>query len=443
VNLSNMGASTEDLRTEAPAESHVTRTSYVWYVILLLSTVNVFNYMDRMALAILLPQIKADLVLSDRQLGLLLGMAFFLFYAIGGLPIARWADRGIRRDIIAIALATWSAMTALAGLAQSFWQLFAVRMGVGIGEAGCLPPAHSITCDYVPLERRAGAFAIQNFGLIAGMMVGMALAGWLGERLGWRWAFVALGLPGFVLAVLVRASLREPIRGRLDRGGEQPLRSSFPDTLRTLWSCRTYRLLILLLVINGFIQFGFYQWWPSFFARVFGLGVREVGLYLGITIGIGSGIGILLGGLAADKAAARSIGLPLKIGGLATVLAIPLLCGSLFAKSAASSMSLVFLSVLFWNVSSGPIVSAVYSVTPARMRATAGAITVFATSVLGFGLGPFCVGALSDLLMPTFGAESLRYALLAPLCVVPLLVFVFYAIAKELPTGLRAAGAMS
>jgi predicted MFS family arabinose efflux permease len=413
---------------------------YVWYAIVLLSTVNVFNYMDRMALSVLLPSIKADLALSDGQLGLLVGFAFSLFYAICGIPIARWADHGIRRDIIALTLGVWSVMTALSGTAQNFWQLFVARVGVGAGEAGSLPPAQSIVCDYVPLKKRAGVFAVHNFGAVAGIMLGMALAGWLGERIGWRWTFVALGIPGMVLAAIVRLTLREPKRGLFDTPYETTKGPSRDTAIRFLWRCRTYRLLLSFLVVNGFVQFGLNQWWPSFYARVFALNAASVGVSLGVAIGVGSGIGVLIGGVLANQTVQRDVRLPLFICAGATLLAIPTVLGSLFVASAAASILLAALTGLFWTVQAGPIIAALYSVALPSMRATAGAVTIFFTSAIGYGLGPFCVGVLSDLLAPALGSQALRYALLAPVSFLPVMIVLLVAAARALPRDLQAIG---
>jgi predicted MFS family arabinose efflux permease len=411
----------------------------VWYVVFLLTVVNVVNYMDRMALAVLAPAIKRDLGLSDSQLGLLVGLAFSLFYAVCGVPIARWADRGVRRNIIALALATWSAMTALSGAAQNFWHLFLARLGVGAGEAGCLPPAWSILCDHVPLKRRPTIFAIHGAGLYAGIMVGMVLAGWLGQIIGWRWTFVVLGLPGLALALVVWLTLREPVRGALD-GNSNTEAMPLGRTLVALWNVPTYRALIALYVLNGFVQYGLHQWWPSFYARVFDLSLGSVGAYLGMAVGAGSGIGILLGGFIASKVVERDIRRPLLIGVVATALAMPACLGSLFATSQSVSMACVWLTSILWGVSNGPVAAALNSVVAPRMRATASSLTVVFAAVLGFGFGPFCVGLLSDLLAPSFGTQSLRYAMLAPVCTIPLMVVALYAIATRLPRDLEALG---
>lgn len=432
--LQRSAAAASPSRAESPS------SRYVWYVIFLLTVVNVFNYMDRMALSVLLPLIKKDLQLSDAQLGLLVGFAFALFYAIWGIPIARWADRGIRRNIIAITLTMWSLMTALCGAAQNFWHFFAARMGVGVGEAGGLPPAQSILCDYVPLRRRSGMFAIHSVGLVVGMMLGMALAGWLGETIGWRWTFAALGLPGVAVAIVVRLTLREPARGILDRWPEGKTENS-SGTIAFLAHCKTYVWLTSFLAVNGFVQSGLYQWWPSFYARLSDLDMASVGVYVGFALGAGQTIGMLAGGFIANKAAQRNVKLPLIIGAMAMALAIPSAVGTLFVSSNFFSFFLVFLTGMFWTVQAGPVVAAIYSVVKPEMRATSGAVNLFFTSVVGLGFAPFIVGLLSDLLSPSLGRDSLRYALLAPVCLLPLSVFALRAAAKTISTDLGRATA--
>lgn len=412
---------------------------YVGYVVVLLCVVNVCNYMDRMALAVLSPLIKRDLDLSDSELGLLIGLAFSLFYALCGIPIARLADKGVRRNIIAMAVTAWSVMTALSGAAQNFWHLFLARVGVGAGEAGSIAPGASIICDYVPVTRRAGALAVLAFGSAGGILIGMSLAGWLGETLGWRWTFFLLGLPGLGLALLVRFTLHEPKRGYFDAVKHDQAELSLGATARFLWNCKTYRLITIFLVANGFVQYGLNQWWPSFYARTFGLGLSSVGLYLGVAIGVSSGVGVLVGGVIGLKAAQRNVGLPLKISAAALFLSVPVALGSLFVSSVPASMAMVSLTGFFWGISNGPVLAAQYSVVTSRMRATAGSLAIFMTSVLGFGLGPLCVGLLSDFLAPAIGVESLRYALIAPICVTVVMIVALVAAARTLPHDLTAA----
>lgn len=414
------------------------------YALLLVTVVNVFNYMDRMALSVLAPSIKADLNLSDSELGLLIGLAFALFYALCGIPLARWADRGNRVTIIAVCLSAWSLMTALSGASRNFTQLLLARVGLGAGEAGCLPAVQSLLCDYVPIERRSGVFAINNCGFVAGMIIGLALSGWLAEGIGWRGAFVALGLPGLILAALVKLTLREPPRGAFDqvRGHAAEEDHSLLAKIGRLWRIRTYRALVAYLMTNGFIQYAMMQWWPSYYARNFGLNAASVGLYLAVAIGLGSAAGLLTGGFLADKAARTDIKRPLIIGALAVSLAMPAALATLLIASLPGSILFVGLTGFLWSIPTGSVVASAYSVALPHMRATAGMTITVMTSLFGIGLGPAVVGVLSDLLTPWFAADALRMALVAPTLLFPLLALILRAASKLLPRDLTASGAV-
>lgn len=415
---------------EVSAEHKLSR--YTWYVIGLLTVVSVFSYIDRMALAALAPSIKRDLGLSDSELGLLTGLAFSVFYAICGIPIARWADRGVRTNILSLALATWSVMTALSGAAQSFGNMFLCRVGIGAGEAGCLPSAQSIICDYVPTKMRAGIFAVHNVGNYLGMMLGLGLAGWLGSLVGWRLTFVLLGLPGLVLALILWGTLVEPPRGSFDaplipREGKRDLGS----TVRVLLQCKPYRLLLIFYVVNGFVQYGLIQWWPSFYSRSYDIGISSIGIYLGLAIGGSAATGSLVGGLVAHGLVNRRSGAPLIVGAAVTMLAMPAAIGSLLVSRLELSVVLVSLSAFCWSVSNGPVIATAASVVSPTMRATSLSIIIFATSVVGFGLGPLSVGLLSDFLQPQLGEQALRYALLLPASLLPVMAAVLYAAGKS------------
>lgn len=420
-------------------------TRYIWYVVSLLAVVNCVNYMDRMALSVLLPAIKTDLQLSDSQLGLLVGLAFSVFYAVCAIPIARFADSGNRRNIIVIALTVWSAMTAISGAAQNFWQLFLARIGVGSGEAGCIPPSQSVISDYVPLEQRAGAHALHNIGLWTGLTLGMALAGWLGDWIGWRWAFVVLGIPGLLIAVLVGYTLKEPPRGYSDGIRPAPMatagilkRMPLKTSLTTLFNSTCFKALLFFNAVNSFLQYGLNQWLPSFYMRSHGLEAGTIGISLGIALGIGSCTGLIISSVISPRMAAKNIALPLKIGGVASLLAMPIIAMSLFAATPLISLVAVFIAALLLNVIVGPAIASAQSVFPSELRAMASAITVFCASVLGLGLGPFFVGVISDLLRPVYGDESLRYALFALVFFVPLISLAIFKAARHLQNDIDA-----
>jgi predicted MFS family arabinose efflux permease len=300
-----------------------------------------------------------------------------------------------------------------------------------------------VLTDYVPLARRSAVFAFYGLGSVVGMMLGLALAGALAEVLGWRWTFVVLGLPGIALAAIVRLTLREPVRGSSDPIRHDAGAMSLHDTIKVLWRCRTYRRLTFYYVVNGFVLLGLTQWYPSFYARTFGLSSASVGLYLGVAMAMGSALGLVLGGLLANQAARRDVRLPFVIGASAILLSLPTAAGLLFVPSLSGSMLLASVTGLLWYVPGGSVAAVLCSVVSPSMRATAGAITIFCISVFGFGLGPFCVGVLSDALAPFFGAQSLRYALLLPTSCVPAVAILLYSVTKDVASDLQAAGAQT
>lgn len=406
---------------------------YLWYVVGLMSVVNLFNYLDRMALSVLMPSIKADLQLTDSQLGLLVGLAFAIFYGLCGIPIARLADHAVRKRIIATAICVWSLMTALCGAAQSYWQLFLARVGVGAGEAGCLPPSQSMMSDYFPAHQRPMVFAVMSIGLFLGMMCGVMITGHLEQAFGWRWAFVLVGLPGLLLGLIVALTLREPRRGYYDPSlTETGAARSLRETLRVLFSRRSYRLLAVYQISIGFAQYGIPQWLPSFYQRVFAADPHYVATWLGLAIGVGSMTGLALGGWAALHLARANPGHPMRLGALATAFALAAAGVVLSASSAAISIASVALMCAFWHVSTGAFLSAIQGQAPQRMRATASAVLILLNALIGYGLGPFSVGILSDALSAQFGDQTLRFALIGPLATFPSAIWSLWALGRSL-----------
>lgn len=386
---------------------------YPWYALSLLFVANLFNYMDRMVISVVLPLIKADLDLSDTQLGVLTGIAFAVFYATFGIPIARWADRGTRRTIVSLAIAAWSVMTVMCGMAQNFIQLMLARFGVGIGEAGCIPPSHSMISDYFPKERRATALGIHTSGATLGIVAGLALGGYIAETWGWRWAFWMLGAPGLLLAILIRLTLREPTRGAHDEAVVDAAQPPLGEVLRYLGRRKSYVHLVILTALGSFAGFGINMWLPSFYVRSFGMSTAEVGFFFGIAFGLGSAIGTLGGGYLADWIGKGDMRKPLLVLGLgASALTLPMNLGVLLAPTATLALSLNLLSSIVGSMVNGPLYATIQSVVDNRMRAIATAIMMFAASLLGVGLGPLFAGMLSDMLAPRFGDDSLRYSLI-------------------------------
>lgn len=382
------------------------------YALGILVVVYTFNFIDRQILSILLQPIKDELGLSDSAMGLLTGFAFAMFYATLGIPIARYADRSNRRNLIALALGVWSFMTAISGLAQNFWHLLAARIGVGVGEAGCSPPAHSIIADYYPAEQRATALGIYSLGIPFGIMFGLFAGGWINEFFGWRVAFFVVGLPGLLLALVVRFTLTEPQRGLAEGRADSGDQPSVKETLIYLWQKKSFRHLSFAAALTAFVGYGFVTWVPSFLIRSYGMGTGEIGTWFGLILGIPGGIGIALGGYLADRFGAHDPKWYLWTTAIALLISVPL--NILIYTSQTSNMALwaMVLPVLFGNFYQATVFSQTQGISELRMRAVAAGILLFIINIIGLGLGPQMVGILSDLLAEQHGVESLRYALL-------------------------------
>ena len=382
------------------------------YALGILVVVYTFNFIDRQILSILLEPVKADLGLSDTAMGMLTGFAFAMFYATLGIPIARFADRTNRRNLIAGALAIWSGFTALSGLAQNFWHLLAARIGVGIGEAGCSPPAHSMIADYYPAEQRATALGIYSLGIPFGIMFGLFAGGWINEFFGWRAAFFVVGVPGLLLALLVRYSLAEPPRGMAEGrtdSGEQP---SIGETLNYLWQKKSFRHMSFAAALTAFVGYGFVTWAPAFLIRSFGMGTGEIGTWFGLILGIAGGVGIAGGGYLADKFGAKDAKWYLWTTAIALLIATPFNLLVYFATESSIALLAMIIPVLLGNFYQATTFSQTQGISELRMRAVAAGILLFIINFIGLGFGPQMVGIVSDLLVDSYGTESLRYALL-------------------------------
>jgi MFS family permease len=379
---------------------------------------------DGSLLGLVLQDIKMDLRLSDTQLGLLTGIAFALFYSMMGVPIARWADRGNRVTIIALATMLWAVMMILCGSAVNFAQLVLTRIGVAVGEAGCTPPANSLIPDYFSRVERPRAMAVYMTGGSLGLGVGYFIGGWINEIFGWRATFIVLGLPGLALAALARFSLRDPRpekvasegTGRVQRNNparpEAVRQATLKEVWGTLWSIATFRHLMVCWVIISFLGNGIAQWQPAFFIRSFGLSTGELGMWFAAIYGIGSLLGTYWGGELASRYAANDECLQFK-----TMAALYSGFGTLtiftyLVSSHKVAFGLMALASVVGAMSSGPLFATIQTLVPDRMRATAIAIIFLFSNLIGTGLGPLAVGMLSDALQPLFGANSLRYALL-------------------------------
>ena len=391
------------------------------YVLFILTCGYVLNFVDRQVMTILLEPIKAEFGASDTQMGLISGLAFALFYATLGVPVARLADRWSRRNVLAISMATWSAVTAACGMAGSFWQLALLRVGVGIGEAGGTPPSQSLLTDYFPKERRALAQGVlataPNIGVLVGLFGGALIA----EAFGWRTVFFVFGVPGVGLALLLFFTVKEPIKVK-PQGLEAD--RSMMSALSGIIRLPSFFMIALGVGFAAIPGYGLGVWSPSFLVRVHGMSLVDAGLWLGI-IGLSGGtLGTILSGVLADRLALRDNRWQLWIPAVGLMVALPLQALFLLWPASAvftiagktAPVALVFMGLssvfaCFWIA---PSYAAVQNLVPSHWRTQASALLLLVFNLLGLGLGPLLVGMLSDGLS-SFGAASVRWALLSSL----------------------------
>ena len=425
--------------TIAVENPYATRKS-AYYALGVLTVVYSFNFIDRQLLAILQESIKADLSLSDGQLGLLTGFAFAVFYVTAGIPIARWADHSNRRNIVALSLTIWSGMTALSGMVQNYGQLLAARVGVGVGEAGGSPPSHSMISDIFSPQRRASALGFYSMGVNIGILFGFLLGGWLNEFFGWRVAFMVVGIPGVLLAMIVRWTVAEPIRGLSDNKLVVSESTSFRGVLNVLWASKAFRHIGMGAALNAFVGYSISNWTASFMIRSHGMSTGELGTWLALIIGFGGAVGVFSGGLLADRLAARDKRWYVWLPALAGLIALPFIVSVYLVEGRYTALMCMLVPAVMSNVYLGTSIATTHGLVGMRMRAMASAIFFFILNIIGLGAGPWSVGMLSDYLSASQGTESLRYAMLYLLPVVSFWSLChFYLAAKTLREDLAAA----
>ncbi|MEP3211269.1 MAG: MFS transporter [Maribacter sp.] len=406
---------------------------YRGYTLFILTAVYVFNFIDRQILVILQESIKQELNLSDTQLGLMSGFTFAIFYVSFGLPIARLADKGNRRNIIAISLTVWSAFTAISGSAQNFIQLLLARIGVGIGEAGGSPPAHSIISDLYPAKKRATALAIYSTGISIGILLGFLLGGWIDQYFGWRTAFLVVGIPGILFALILLFTVKEPPRGLSEKGKDavdQP--HSMKDVFKLLREKKSFRYIAVGAGLAAYVSYTVNSWLPPFMARVHGMSSGEIGTWLSLIFGIGTGIGYFMGGYLTDRIAKKDMRWYLWLPASALLLAIPLALVAFFANGAHTTLFAIILPAFLNSLYLAPCIALTHGIVNVRMRALASAILFFVLNIIGLGLGPFVGGIISDALQPSLGVDALRWALSNSVIASVLSALCFYLASKSI-----------
>ena len=411
------------LQTAQPAvAAHtqvLTKPWYAYYVLAVLTLCYVLNTVDRsQILASSLQAIKKEFAASDFQMGVLTGIPFALFYSIMGIPIAAWADRASRRNVLAIAVASWSAMTAVFGMAVNYAMLFAARVGTAVGEAGGSPPSHSLISDYFPKKRRGTAFSIFALGVPIGSSLGALIGGWGNENIGWRMTFILAGVPGIVMALILFLTVKEPPRGLSDGvsravADRAPVPGMF-EVLHALWQRRSFRHLTLAAALHSVVWYAGSAFNNAFLQRSHHMSVAEAGYWIAVLSIIG-GAGTFLGGFAADRLSTRFNDRRwyLWVPGIATLLCVPFQFTAYLSPDRAvmlpSFVGLMFMAAVFF----GPSFAMTQALATLRMRSVATSLLLFIQTLIGNGLGPSVTGLISDRLAPSLQQNSLRYALVA------------------------------
>jgi predicted MFS family arabinose efflux permease len=383
-----------------------------WGFLLVLFLVSTSNYVDRNIIGVLLEPIKREFQVSDTMLGLLTGFSFAIFYATLGIPVARWADRGDRKLILTVSLTIWSVMTALCGMAQSFWQLALARIGVGAGEAGALPPAQSLIADYYPPDRRGKALGVFMMSSMAGYVLGIVVGGQIAQYWGWRNAFLAVGLPGLALAVVTHLVLREPRRRpefAVSSADHEPLGVS----IRALFAKRSFVDILIALVLYFMMAYGAFVFTVSFMIRVHGVSVGTASAIFGTLSSVTALIGSYLGGSVADRLAKKDIGWLARLPGWGLIVACPIYEVAFGLPTLVGTVIMLSIGGLFLTGAIPAMFAALHVVCGSKRRAMSVAVIFFFANLIGTGLGPIVTGRLSDSFAQTVGVgDGLRYAMM-------------------------------
>ncbi len=385
------------------------RSSNVVLAMLLL--VYTFNFLDRQILGILVQPIKADLHLTDTQMGLLGGTAFAILYSTLAIPLAFLADRTSRSWVITVSLSIWSLFTALCGAASGFGQLFLFRLGVGVGEAGGVAPSYALIADYFPPERRGRALGIYSMGVPIGLASGTLLGAFIATYVDWRAAFLAVGVAGLIIAPVFRWLVRDPVRVAAPVG-----RAPVSAVFAILASKPSFWLMAFAASMSSLAGYGLAFWVPSLMIRSYGFDLQTTALYFASLLLIGGASGVFLGGVLADRIGKGDRGIYAKIPAFAWMITAPLFVAGFLSPSPVLAWFLFLIPNALNILWLGPMTNAVQHLVPPHMRATASASFLLINNLIGLGVGSFAIGALSDALTVRFGTEALRYSAMVVAC---------------------------
>jgi MFS family permease len=382
------------------------------YTLAILTIIYALNHLDRSIFSIVLQSIKMEMDLSDKALGLIGGLAFVMFYATLGVPIAYLADRYSRKIIITAGLTLWSMMTAFTGLVNGVWQLALARFLMGAGEACGTAPSNSMLADLYDKARRPLALSVLTSGSTLGVFFGYLVGGWVNELYGWRIAFLVAGVPGLLIAALFYLTVREPPRGAHEPVGLSLDAGTFMDGVRFLAGSKTYIFVLLGGCLSGIHMYGVIIWGPTFLMRVHDLTSGAAGSYLGVARGPVGVVGIILGGLLADRLGRRDERWRVWVPALGILLSIPMEIVYLLAGPLWLAVIGMMMSTFFTSMHMGPLYAILMNVAKVRMRAVATATFMFFGNLTGLTLGPWGIGYLNDVMAADFGAHAIRYSLL-------------------------------
>ncbi|MGB1549952.1 MAG: spinster family MFS transporter [Parvibaculales bacterium] len=390
-----------------PVISNKTRN----YTLAMLVAIYASSHVDRQIVSILAESIKLELMLSDTQLGFLIGLSFAIFYATLGIPIAYLADRMSRKKIIIASLTLFSVMTYACGLAQNYVQLLLARIGVGVGEAGTSPPSHAMIADMYSPSDRATPLAVFALGINLGLFVAFIAGGWIADNYGWRTAIQVIALPGFVLALIAWFTLQDPPRGMSDETTGESQAPPVMETVKHMWQTPSMRQLLIGSTLIIIVGYGAVAWLPSYFIRVHGMTATQVGTVLALMIGFGGAIGTTLGGVVADRLGKKDVRWNMWLVGIIGLIVAPFSVMGYLAGSSQSALLWLIVPTMTGALYFGPTLAMLHTLVKPEMRSLASAIMLFINNIFGLGIGPLSVGMMSDALAPEYGVRSLGIAL--------------------------------